>query len=315
MIAVVIPCYRVRTRILAVLEGIGAECERVYVVDDACPEGTGKLVEESCRDARVRVLFHAENQGVGGATMTGYRAAIADGASVLVKLDGDGQMDPALIPRLVAPILAGEADYCKGNRFEDLDRLRHMPRSRLVGNAVLSFVTKLSSGYWNSIDPTNGFTALHAKVARRLPFDKISRGYFFESDLLFRLNVVRAVVRDVPMEPHYGDEPSSLVIHRIVAEFLGKHLANTGKRIAYNYFLRGFSVASIELAAGMVLFGFGAALGAVRWLESLGSGIPATAGTVMLAALPVVMGTQLLLAFVSHDVQDVPREPLHPRSD
>lgn len=311
VIAVVIPCYRVRDQILDVLKGIGDECERIYVVDDACPEGTGDHVEQHCSDPRVRVLRHATNQGVGGATLTGYRHALEDGADVLVKLDGDGQMDPALIPRLVRPVVSGVADYAKGNRFNDLDVVQRMPRSRLVGNAILSFVSKLSTGYWNVFDPNNGFTALHARVAERLPLDKISRGYFFESDMLFRLGVLRAVVIDVPMTARYGDESSGLVIRQVAGEFLGRHLTNTVKRIGYNYFLRNFSVASVEIVAGPLLLLFGTVIGVERWLASIATGVPATAGTVMLAALPVLMGTQLLLSFLNHDVQDVPRDPLH----
>src|SRR5262249_29727598 len=155
-IAVVVPCFRAREQVLGVLARIGPECAAVYVVDDACPDGSGKHVQAQCRDPRVRVLFHADNQGVGGATLTGYRAALADGADVLVKLDADGQMDPALIRALVAPIVLGEADYAKGNRFFDLEGLGSMPAVRLVGNSLLSFLSKLSSGYWDVFDPTNG---------------------------------------------------------------------------------------------------------------------------------------------------------------
>ncbi len=310
MIAVVVPCYRVRDHVLGVLAAIGDEVDRILVVDDACPEGSGKLVEAQCRDARVRVLCHEHNQGVGGATLTGYRAALQEGAEVIVKLDGDGQMDPALLPLLLRPIVEARADYAKGNRFHDLDALRSMPRARLLGNAVLSFVSKLSTGYWHLLDPTNGFTAIHARVAEQLPLDKLARRFFFESDLLFRLNVLRAVVVDVPMPARYGQERSNLVIPRVVGDFLWRHCLNTAKRIGYAYFLRGFSVASVEIVAGLLLFGFGAVFGGIRWLESIERGVPATAGTVMLAALPVLAGLQLLLAFLGYDVQDVPREPL-----
>ena len=163
-----------------------------------------------CRDARVRVLRHARvNRGVGGATITGYRAALADGADIVVKLDGDGQMDAREIPRLVAPIVQGHADYAKGNRFHELDYLRTMPRVRLFGNSLLSLVNKVASGYWNVMDPTNGFTAIHRERCSQLPLDKIDRGYFFESDMLFRLYTIRAVVRDVPMPARYGGEPAA----------------------------------------------------------------------------------------------------------
>lgn len=313
MIAAVIPCYRVTRHVLGVLAAIPPDVERVYVVDDACPDGSGDLVEKHCADPRVRVLRHARNQGVGGATLTGYRAALADGARVVVRLDGDGQMDPAAIPRLVRPIVAGEADYAKGNRFFEPDGVRAMPGLRLVGNALLSFLTKLSSGYWNVFDPTNGFTAIHAEVLRRVPLDKLARGWFFESDLLFRLGTLRAVVTDVPMPARYGDEESSLVVHRVVLDFAWRHLVNTAKRLVYNYYLRNFSIASIEIALGLPLLLFGTWVGATSWIEGSQRNEPATAGTVMLAALPVIVGVQLVLAFLSYDMSNVPREPLHKR--
>jgi len=283
------------------------------VVDDGCPEGSGAAVESACSDPRVRVLRHERNQGVGGATLTGYRAALEDGATVIVRLDGDGQMDPALIPRLVRPILEGEADYAKGNRFFELDGLRAMPPLRLVGNSMLSFASKLSSGYWNVFDPTNGFTAIHAAVLRQLPLDKLSHGWFFESDLLFRLGTIRAVVCDVPMPARYGDEQSSLVVRRVVGEFAWKHLVNTAKRIFYNYYLRNFNIASIEIALGIPLVAFGAWIGVTRWIDGHLHATPATSGTVMLAALPVLVGIQLVLAFLSYDLQNVPRDVLHRR--
>jgi glycosyltransferase involved in cell wall biosynthesis len=299
--------------VLAVLAAIGPEVGRVYVVDDACPERTADLVEAECHDPRVRVLRNERNLGVGGATLTGLRAALADGAEVVVKLDGDGQMDPALIPRLVQPILAGEADYAKGNRFFELEGLGAMPRGRLLGNALLSFASKLSSGYWNVFDPTNGFTAIHGAVARQLPLAKLATGWFFESDLLFRLGILRAVVCDVPMPAVYEDESSNLRAGRVIPTFLRGHFVNTAKRIFYCYFLRNFNFASIELVAGMLLVLFGIGFGLWQWGEGSLRGVPATSGTVMLAALPVLLGTQLLLAFLSYDLQNVPRDPLQRR--
>ncbi|MEE2673858.1 MAG: glycosyltransferase family 2 protein [Myxococcota bacterium] len=313
MIAVVIPCYRVRDRILDVVSGIGPECQAIYVVDDGCPEGTGDHVEAACSDPRVRVLRHEKNQGVGAATLTGYRAALDGGAAVIVKLDGDGQMDPSWIPRLVRAIQDGEADYVKGNRFFDLDDLGAMPRARVLGNSLLSFASKLSSGYWNVFDPTNGFTAIHAAVAGRLPFDKLSKGYFFESDLLFRLGILRAVVCEVPMPAVYAGESSSLVIRRVLFEFAGKHFVNTLKRIFYSYYLRNFNIASIEILAGLLFIAFGAWFGIGEWVDGIRANVPATSGTVMIAALPVIVGVQLILAFLNYDLQNVPREILHRR--
>lgn len=310
-IAVVIPSYRVSNHILGVIAAIGPIVWRIYVIDDKCPDGSGNYVEENCTDPRVVVLRHANNQGVGGAVMTGYRAAIADGAEVIVKVDGDGQMDPSLIPNFIEPILAGEADYTKGNRFFNLEEIRAMPKIRLFGNAVLSFMTKLSSGYWDLFDPTNGYTAIHADVARHLPFEKISRRYFFETDMLFRLNTLRAVVVDVPMDAKYGDEVSNLKVSKILGEFLIKHTRNLTKRIFYNYYLRNMSLASIELPLGLLLLMSGGGFGVYHWIHSLQEGVATPAGTVMLAALPILMGTQLILAFLSYDIANVPRRPLH----
>jgi len=259
----------------------------------------------------VTVVRNEQNLGVGGAVLRGYQEAIRNGADVIVKIDGDGQMDPSLIQGFVGPILAGEADYTKGNRFFNLERIGEMPPMRLFGNAVLSFMTKLSAGYWDLFDPTNGYTAIHADVARRLPLDKISKRYFFETDMLFRLNIVRAVVVDIPMDARYADEVSNLRISRIAREFLAKHARNFFKRLFYNYYLRDLSLASLELPLGCSLLLFGTVFGGWHWILSIYAGAAATAGTVMLSALPVLMGLQLILAFLSFDIASVPRRPIH----
>ena len=308
-IAVVIPCYRVTKHILQLLELIGSEISKIYVVDDLCPDKSGALVKEYCNDKRVVVIFHQENRGVGGAVMTGYGRAIEDGADIIVKIDGDGQMDPALISDFIDPIICSQADYTKGNRFFNLEKIQAMPRMRLFGNAALSFMTKLSSGYWDLFDPTNGYTAIHSSVARLLPFEKISRRYFFETDMLFRLNTIRAVVIDVPMDAKYSDEVSGLKISRIIFDFLFKHVRNFSKRIFYNYYLRDMSLASIELPLGLLLLTFGIIFGCWNWVISAKDGISTPAGTVMLSALPALMGMQLLLAFLAFDISSVPRKP------
>ncbi|WP_210558239.1 MULTISPECIES: glycosyltransferase family 2 protein [unclassified Pseudomonas] len=312
-IAVVIPSFRVRSHVLNVINKIGPEVEKIYVIDDCCPEQSGDFVEQNCKDERVKVLRHIENQGVGGAVMTGYQAAIDDGMDIIVKVDGDDQMEPHLIPNFTAPILAGEADYTKGNRFFDLEEIRAMPKMRLFGNSVLSFMTKVSSGYWDLFDPTNGFTAIHSDVAKHLPFKKISRRYFFETDILFRLNTLRAVVMDIPMDAKYGDEVSNLKISQVVGEFLAKHTRNFFKRIFYNYYLRDMSIASIELPLGLILFLFGTAYGGYHWVEALSSGEAAPSGTVMLSSLPIILGVQLILAFTAFDISALPKNALHKR--
>lgn len=281
------------------------------MVDDCCPELTGDLVTRADVDPRVKVIRHMTNTGVGGAMISGYSRALEDGADIIVKLDGDGQMDPRLIDLLTWPIIDGSADYTKGNRFFDLSKLSPMPSSRIFGNCILSVLAKVSTGYWTNLDPNNGFTAIHADVLRYIPLEKISRSYFFESDMLFRLNILRAVVLDVPMNPIYGLEKSNLKIRNIWLEFLLKHFRNLYKRIFYNYFLRDISGASLQLIAGLGFTCFGLVFGAYNWQLSLESGVVAASGTVSLASLSVILGAQFLLAFLAFDIACVPKTPIN----
>ena len=308
----VIPCFRVRDLVLSVIERVPPHVSSIHVIDDCCPEHTGLHVQSHCKDPRVRLVFHQENKGVGGATISGYRDALSVGARVIVKIDGDGQMDPAGLDRFVKPILLGRADYTKGNRFFDIELLRVMPRGRLFGNSILSLVNKVCSGYWNIADPTNGYTAIHADVLRLLPLEKLDERFFFESDVLFRLNVMRAVVADVPLEARYGDEVSNLSVARASFEFPGKYLARFFKRIFYSYFLRDFSPGTVALVTGTFLVAAGSAFGAWRWYLSGHTGQAATSGTVMLSALPVLLGFQLLISAINFDIANVPSVPLHP---
>lgn len=310
-IAVVIPAYKVSNHIIEVVTEIGKDVDAIYVVDDACPEESGKLVSSKIKDKRVRVITHSSNQGVGGAVISGYKAALKDGADVIVKLDGDGQMDPALIKDLVFPIVEGKADYTKGNRFDSITGLRQMPGIRIFGNGALSLMTKISTGYWNVTDPTNGFTAIHSEVLAGIDMEMLSKRFFFESDLLFRLSLARAVVWDIPMESRYGTEKSNLKISRALFEFTFKHGVNFHKRLFYNYYLREMSAASIELPLGILMSWWGLLFGIAKYVESLESGTPATAGTVMLSAVPLILGIQLILAFVSYDIASVPKRVRH----
>lgn len=312
-ISVVIPCYKVKQHIVDVISQIGPDVSRIYVVDDQCPEQSGKWVESNCNDPRIKLIFNEQNLGVGGAVMAGYRAAIEENMDIAVKVDGDGQMNPSLIPLFIKPIISEQADYTKGNRFYNPETLASMPKVRLIGNSILSFLSKFSSGYWDIFDPTNGYTAIHLRTCKQLPFQKISNRYFFESDILYHLNLIQAKVMDIPMEAKYGDEVSNLEIRKIIGEFFSKHLRNFGRRIFYSYFLRDFSAASLELVAGALLIAFGMLFGVFSWTTSALHETPTTAGTVMLAAMPILVGIQLLLSFLSYDIARTPRTSLWPR--
>jgi dolichol-phosphate mannosyltransferase len=312
-IAVVIPCYKVRAHILPVIQTIGPEVGAIYAVDDKCPEQSGHFIQENCRDPRVHVIFNQRNEGVGGATLNGFRKAAEDGADVIVKIDGDGQMDPALIPKFAAPIIDRRADYTKGNRFYNPEDVIAMPPVRLIGNAALSFMSKLSTGYWHLFDPTNGYLAISAKVFLQLPTHKIAKRYFFETDMLFRLNTIRAVVLDIPMAAKYGDEESNLKIHRELGRFLAGHTRNFVKRLVYNYFVRDFGIASVQLVGGLGAIGFGTVFGGIKWYQSSVAGMDTPAGTVMIATLPIILGFQLILAFLGFDIAATPKDPLQDR--
>jgi glycosyltransferase involved in cell wall biosynthesis len=309
-IAAVLPCYRSKSHVLDVIGRIGPEVSSIIVVDDKCPEHTGAHVATLSKDGRVKVIYHEENQGVGGAVITGYLCALDAGADIVVKIDSDGQMDPAFIPTLVAPLVNGVADYSKGNRFFNPRDASAMPVGRLLGNLGLSFLTKASSGYWNLFDPTNGFTAIHRSVLSLLPLKKISKRFFFESDMLYYLYLMRAVVVDVPMKAFYGEETSNLSARRAVFHFSLCHGKNIVKRVIYSYFLRDFSPASLNLALGLVLTAFGLLYGGIEWHHSAVTGQPATAGTVMLGALPIIVGVQSLVSFLAYDYAAIPRIPI-----
>lgn len=308
--AVVIPCYKVKKHILSVIERIGDRVTKIYVVDDKCPEFSGQYVLENCHDSRVEVIFHEENQGVGGAVISGYKASIRDAMDVVVKIDGDGQMDPGIIDNFINPIAKELADYTKGNRFYDVESLKPMPKVRLFGNAALSFMTKFSSGYYSIFDPTNGYTAISLLALKKLNLDKLNKRYFFESDILFRLNIANAKVIDVPMEAVYEDEESNLHIKKIIIPFLKGHIKNATKRIVYNYFLRDFSVASIELLGGILMTTFGVLYGLHGWYNSVVHDQIASSGTVMLSALPVILGVQFMLGFAQADIEREPKNSI-----
>lgn len=314
-IAVCIPCYRASSSVLEVLRAVGPEVDHIFVIDDACPESTGDFVEQHFHDPRLHTIRNSENLGVGGAVIRGYRAALDQNADIIVKLDADGQMDPRQIPALIRPIADGLADYTKGCRFYSLNDMRSMPWLRLIGNAALSIVSKISSGYWSVIDPTNGFTAIHRTSLRQLPLNRISSGYFFESDMLFRLSTIRAVVRDIPMASVYHGESSQLKIHRVLIQFPLLYFRAFVKRLLYCYFLRDFNAVSLHFCMAVLLILPGAAWGGYHWYRSIQTGVVATAGTVMLAVLPLILGFQFLLGAVQGDMVSQPVHPVQQTPD
>jgi glycosyltransferase involved in cell wall biosynthesis len=287
------------------IESIDAHVQ-IVCVDDACPQASGTYIE-SLGFANVTVIYNPVNLGVGGAVKAGYLHALAHGkADIFVKIDGDGQMPGEKIAELAQPIAQGSADYVKGNRFYYLSNLKGMPLKRLIGNSALSFFTKLSSGYWDLMDPTNGFTAISRGKLAQLELDRIDNRYFFESDMLCKLYLLDTVVKDYPMKARYADENSSLRPLRVAAPFLLKNMRNTLQRIFYTYFVRDFNAGSLALVLHLLLGAFGLIYGAVNWVETFETSQARAPGVVMLAALCIIFSVQFLIFFLTVDIQNSP---------
>ena len=310
-VGVVIPCYKVERHIESVIRGIPEEIRTLIVVIDGSPDATRKVVEELA-DPRVTLLVHEQNRGVGAALQTGFREALRQELDIVVKMDGDDQMDPAHLPRLLTPLIEGTADVTKCNRYSSLASLKDMPAVRVVGNAGLTFLVKLASGYWNNFDPANGYVALRTSVLERLELERLPRRYFFESGLLIALGIQRAVVHDIAAPARYGDERSSLSIPRTLLGFPPRLILGFLRRIFWRYYVHDFSAVSLYILLGLPLIGFGASYALYWMVRNRAEGQVAPAGDVMLAAMPIILGVQLLLQAAALDIQGVPTRPLSP---
>ncbi|MCU1635019.1 MAG: glycosyltransferase family 2 protein [Cryobacterium sp.] len=280
----------------------------IVIVDDCSPDGTSEVVR-SMGDPRVTLIRHEVNQGVGGAIITGHKAAMELGADVNVIMAGDAQMDPTYLPSLLSPVTGDGFGFAKANRFFAPESFEGMPRHRVFGNIVLSFMTKLASGYWNLFDPQNGYTAIRTSVLRRLPLDRVSRRYSFENDLLIHLNILQVPAVDVPIPAVYGDEVSSIKLSKVVPELMNLLYRGFWRRVWYRYVLWSFSPIALLLALGLVMLTFGLIV-AIWVCFQVASSVVATAATVMLAALPLMIGTQLLISALQLDIQASPSEPV-----
>jgi glycosyltransferase involved in cell wall biosynthesis len=311
VVAVVIPAYQAASTVGSVITTVPRFVRHVIVVDDGSGDETGQVVRD-LRDPRVDLVELERNQGVGAAVMAGYLRAVALGADVVAKMDADGQMDPDHLLTLITPIVIGRADYTKGNRFLHARELRSMPGRRRFGNAGLSFMTKLASGYWDIFDPTNGYTAIHSSLVPLLGDAPIGKRYFFESSVLLRLSLLRGVVRDVYIPARYPPGATSrLSESRAALQFPWRLLRGFIRRVVLQYFVRDFTAVSLYLVFGLVLSLFGLIWGVWHWALASQAGVAATTGTVMIAVLPIIVGVQLLLQALTLDIANVPSEPIH----
>ena len=311
-VAAVVPAYNVSAELGEVLRQMPLLFKSIIVVDDASRDETAAVAERYAQlDPRIMVVRHETNRGVGGAVLTGFAKALESGADIVVKVDGDGQMPLWLAPQLVQPLIDGTADYTKGNRFRDFQAVRAMPFVRRIGNVVLSFLSKAATGYWHCFDPTNGFVAIRADVLSQLPLKKIDETYFFETSMLSHLYVLGAVVKEVPMPARYAGETSSLSITRVLRQFPGKLIWSLIRRLVLKNFVYDFNLESFHILAGLPLLLAGTLYGGYHWWWYSSRNLAAPTGTVVLSALLITIGMQLLISAVNLDLQAIPREPIN----
>lgn len=302
---VVVPCYDVGGRLADVLRSLPAWIDHVVVVDDGSRAPIAIAADDPA-GARMTLIRHEANRGLARAMETGYRKARELGADFVVKVDGDGQMDPAEMPRLLAPLVAGSADLTKGNRFLRRRHLAGMPIVRRAGNLVLSFLSKLATGYWNVFDPTNGYVAVRREVIDELDLSRLGPGFFFETSLLCQAFLVGAVVRDVSMPARYGDERSTLSVRRATLAFPFLLIRAFGRRILLQHFLRDFTPVALLLLAGTAMLGAGLSYGTAVWRASASVHQATPTGTIVVVAMLVLAGFQMLLQAFVLDVGTVP---------
>ncbi len=307
VIAAVVPAYNEALMITEVIDSMPEYVDHIVIVDDCSSDNTAEVVSRS-NDPRVTLIQHETNQGVGGAIITAHKKAIELGADVNAVMAGDAQMDPQYLPDLLDKVTDGGFGFAKANRFYSPESFAGMPRYRIFGNIVLSFLTKAASGYWNLFDPQNGYTAIRTSVLKRVPLDHVAKRYSFENDLLIHLNILAVPAVDVPIPAVYGNEVSSIKLRKVVPELLSLLTSGGARRFWYRYVLWSFSPIALLGFMGLLFLIAGFCLG-VWMLIQIGLTGSATAATVMLVALPLLMGSQMLISGLQLDIQSSPDTP------
>ena len=301
-VGVVVPAHDEEALIGETLGGIPGFVDRVVVVDDGSADGTAERAR-GFGDPRVEVIVHDRNRGVGAAIVTGYRRALEHGLDVVCVMAGDNQMDPADLATLVQPVARGELDYAKANRLFTGQAWELIPRARYLGNAVLSMLTKIASGYWHVADSQSGYTAIGRPMLAQLDLDRVYTGYGFPNDLLVHLNVWNARVRDFPSRPVYGvGERSGIRYHRVVPRISWLLLRGFFWRLREKYVIRDFHPLVFFYAFGFLATLVGLVLGCVELGYRL-AGNQVSVGTVVLIALLLISGSQLTLFAMWFDME------------
>lgn len=304
-VAVVVPAHNEALLIGKTIGTMPDFVDHIIVIDDCSTDDTAARALNT-GDARVILIQHEKNTGVGGAILDGHRRALEVKADVSVVMAGDAQMDPDYLPNLLDPIADGDVEFTKANRFYSRTSFTGMPKYRVFGSVVLSFMTKAASGYWHLFDPQNGYTAIASTALRRIDLDKVAIGYEFENDLLIRLNIANVRACDVPVPAVYGDEVSGMRMHKVIPALSGLLFRGFWRRILIKYVLQSFSPVALLLLSGLALFGFGLAFGLGVVLYRIIDGGTPSAGTVLLAVAPCLAGLHLIINSWLLDIQEAP---------
>jgi len=309
MKCLVIPTYKSGRYINDVISDFIPKVDKIIIVEDKCPDATHRDINiEHVNNPDIYILINERNLGVGGATICGIKLALELGADIIIKVDSDRQMSPKYFDELISPIQSGIADYTKGNRFASYKSIESMPRVRVFGNAVLTILNKISSGYWSISDPCNGYIAMSRYSAKLINYDKISFRYFFETDMLHFLYLEECVVRDVSMEAIYGDEISNIRLKSVIPEFLSLHTRNFLSRIWFKYFLEGLSVGSLLLISGL-LGTFGSIwYNLSHFSHSYNNGIETPPGVIAMGLFTFGFSLILIFLFVFIDIKNEPKK-------
>ncbi len=301
-VAVVVPAHDEERLVVETLQGIPEIADRIYVVDDASSDGTGERARE-LGDPRVEVIRHDRNHGVGAAIVTGYRRALDEGIDVICVMAADNQMDPQELVDLVRPVALGEVEYAKANRLVSGEAWTVIPRTRYLGNAVLSLLTKIASGYWHVADSQAGYTAISRDALQRLDLDRLYPRYGFPNDMLVHLNVQNARVRDVASRPiyHVGEE-SGIKLRSVVPRISWLLFKAFWWRLGHKYVIRDFHPLVFFYVFGIFMTLVGVALGVIELvLRILGNEI--TTPTIVLVAVLLIAGLQLTLFAMWFDME------------
>jgi glycosyltransferase involved in cell wall biosynthesis len=301
-VAVVVPAYDEERLVAVTLRGIPEFVDRIFVVDDASHDGTAAAAS-AVGDPRVQVISHERNAGVGAAIATGYRQALEEEIDVTCVMAADNQMDPAELAALVEPVARGEVEYAKANRLVSGEAWKVIPRTRYLGNAVLSLLTKIASGYWHVADSQAGYTAVSLPALRRLDLDALYPRYGFPNDMLVHLNVQNARVRDVPSRPIYDvGEQSGIKLRSVVPRISWLIFKGFWWRMGQKYVIRDFHPLVFFYAFGLVMLGVGVVLGLVELVLRI-AGNAITPASIVLVAVLLIAGLQMTLFAMWFDLE------------